>query len=104
MYAVADINGFQYRLEKGQVLKVPTCDVEVGGKISISNVLLIADGEKTVIGNPFVGGSIVEATVKSHGRGEKIFIFKKKRRKDYCKKTGHRQNYTEILIDSIKVG
>ena len=104
MYAVADINGFQFKLVKGQVLKVPRYDAEIGVKVSIPKVLIIGDGDNSVIGSPYVDSAVIEATVKGHGKYAKIHIFKKKRRKDYSKKTGHRQGYTEIQIDSITVG
>lgn len=101
MYAVVDINGFQYRIEKGETLRVPKYDLEVGSKVKLSEVLLVTDGETISIGAPFVEGAEVEATVTAHGKDKKIIVFKKKRRKDYSVKRGHRQDYTEIVVDDI---
>ncbi|MFC1490765.1 50S ribosomal protein L21, partial [Candidatus Latescibacterota bacterium] len=82
MYAIADIKGFQYKVEKGDTLKVPLQDVEVGKKVKISEVLLVSDNDKVSVGTPFVEGAVVEATVKSHDKDKKVVVFKKKRRKD----------------------
>ena len=103
MYAVVDIKGFQYKLEKGEKLNVPKYDVEVGKKIKIPEVLLISDGDKVSVGAPYVDGAVVEATVTAHDKSKKIIVFKKKRRKDYSVKKGHRQEFTEIFIDRIKI-
>ena len=103
MYAVVDIKGFQYKLEKGEKLNVPKFDVEVGKKIKIPEVLLISDGDKVSVGAPYVEGAVVEATVTAHDKSKKIIVFKKKRRKDYSVKRGHRQEFTEIVVDRIKI-
>ncbi len=103
MYAVVDIKGFQYKLEKGETLRVPKFDTEVGKKVKLSDVLFIADGDKYSIGQPTIEGAVVEATVTDQGKYGKIIVFKKKRRKDYSVKRGHRQDFTELSIDSIKV-
>ena len=101
MYAVVDIKGFQYKIEEGDILKVPKYDLKVGKKISIPEVLLVSNGEKVTVGTPFVKGATVEATVIGHGKYKKIVVFKKKKRKDYSIKKGHRQAYTEIHIVKI---
>jgi large subunit ribosomal protein L21 len=103
MYAVVDINGFQYRIEKGETLRVPKFDLEVGSKLKISEVLLVTDGDSVSVGTPFVDGAQVEATVTGHGKDKKVVVFKKKRRKDYSVKRGHRQDFTEIKVDDILV-
>ena len=103
MYAVVDIKGFQYKLEKGDTLRVPKFDLEVGKKIELSDVLLVADSGSFSIGKPYVDGAVVEATVTGQGKHDKILVFKKKRRKDYSVKRGHRQDYTEISIDGIEI-
>ena len=103
MYAVVDIKGFQYKLEKGDKLKVPKYDLEVGKKITIPEVLLISSGKEIEIGAPFVEGAVVEAAVTGQGKDKKIIVFKKKKRKDYFVKRGHRQEFTEIEIKKIKV-
>ena len=103
MYAVVNIKGFQYMLEKGDTLRVPKFDIEVGKKIKLSEVLLVAGGKKNHIGQPYIDGAVVEATVVSHDKYDKIVVFKKRRRKDSSVKKGHRQDFTEISIDTIKL-
>ena len=101
MYAVVDIKGFQYKIENGETLKVPKYDLKVGKKITIPDVLLVSDDKKITVGTPFVNGATVEATITGHGKHKKIVVFKKKKRKDYSVKKGHRQAYTEIHIAKI---
>ncbi len=103
MYAVIKTGGKQYKVAAGGKLKVESLPVAVGGEVEIKDVLLIADGETCTVGSPLVPGASVKATVLSHGRGEKVKIFKMRRRKHYRKTQGHRQNYTEIRIDGITV-
>ncbi len=103
MYAVVDINGFQYRIEKGETLRVPKYDLEVGAKVTLSDVLLLTDGERVEVGTPFVNGAEVEATVVGQGKDKKVIVFKKKRRRDYSVKRGHRQDFTEIVVDDIRL-
>ena len=104
MYAIAHIKGFQYKVEKGDTLRVPRYDVEVGNKVSIPEIMLVADGADVKVGTPYVENAVVEATVTGHDRDDKITVFKKKRRKDYSVKRGHRQDFTELTIDDIVVG
>lgn len=101
MYAVIKTGGKQYKVAAGDKLKVEKLVGDVGSKVVIDKVLLIADGEKTTIGAPLVAGAKVNATVVSHGRGDKVMIFKFRRRKHYRKTQGHRQSFTEIQIDTI---
>ena len=103
MYAIVVIQGFQYRLRKGDTIRVPRIDSEVGGRLTLDEVLLVSDSDKgkVLIGEPFVVGAKVVATVTDHGRYDKIIVFKKKRRKDYQVKHGHRQDFTEIEITGI---
>ena len=103
MYAVVDIKGLQYKLSKGDQLSVPLFDVEEGTKVDLAEVLLVADGDSVVVGKPYVEGAVVKATVEGSGRHDKIIVFKKKRRKDYSVKKGHRQDYTRLVINDIKV-
>jgi len=103
MYAVIKTGGKQYKVSTGGKLKVETLPVEVGGEVEITDVLMVADGEDIKVGTPMLAGASVKATVLAHGRGEKILIFKMRRRKHYRKTQGHRQNYTEIRIDGISV-
>jgi len=101
MYAVIKTGGKQYRVAKGDKLKVEKLPVEAGSSVDIDDVLMIGDGDKVTIGAPLVDGGKVTATVVSHGRHDKIEIVKFKRRKHHQKRTGHRQDYTEIEITNI---
>jgi large subunit ribosomal protein L21 len=101
MYAVIKTGGKQYKVAAGDKLKVEKLVGDVGSTVVIDKVLLIANGETTTIGAPLVAGAKVNATVVSHGRGDKVMIFKMRRRKHYRKTQGHRQSYTEIQIDTI---
>jgi len=101
MYAVIKTGGKQYRVSTGEKLKVESIRAEVGAEIVLDQVLLVADGDKVTAGTPLVSGATVKATVVAHGRGEKVTIFKLRRRKHYRKTLGHRQNYTEIQINGI---
>jgi len=101
MYAVIRTGGKQYKVAAGGKLKVESLPAEVGSEIEINDVLMVADGDDIKIGAPVLAGASVKATVLGHGRGEKVMIFKMRRRKHYRKTQGHRQNYTEIRIDGI---
>jgi len=101
MYAVIKTGGKQYRVTQGETLKIETVAGDVGSEIVLDKVLMVADGDKLNVGKPLVNGATVQATIVSHGRGDKIKIFKMRRRKHYQKHQGHRQNYTEIRIDGI---
>ena len=101
MYAVIKTGGKQYKVSVGDKLKVEQIPADIDSKIELSEVLMIADGDAVKVGTPFVSGAKVTATVVGHGRGEKIRIFKMRRRKHYQKHQGHRQNFTEIRIDAI---
>ncbi len=101
MYAVIKTGGKQYRVTSGQTLKVESISGDVGSAIVLDKVLLVANGEALSVGTPLVAGATVSATIVAHGRGDKVRIFKMRRRKHYQKNQGHRQNYTEIRIDGI---
>ena len=101
MYAIVNISGKQFRAEKGKSLKVPSQSTEVGKKLSYDQILLTNDNGKVQIGNPFIKNFKVSATVIENGRDKKIIVFKKKRRKGYKRKNGHRQGFSLIQIDSI---
>ena len=103
MYAVIKTGGKQYRVSAGEKLRVESLPAEVGAEITLDQVLMVSDGDKVTTGSPIVAGASVKATVVAHGRGEKIRIFKMRRRKHYRKTQGHRQNYTEIRIDGISL-
>ena len=101
MYAVIKTGGKQYRVAPGEKLKVEQMPADVGAEIILDQVLMVGEGESVRVGQPTVTGVSVVATVVAHGRGEKVKIFKMRRRKHYQKHQGHRQNYTELRIDSI---
>ncbi len=101
MYAVIKTGGKQYRVAQGETLKIESVAGDVGSAITLDKVLMVGDGDKVSVGKPLLNGASVKATIVAHGRGEKIKIFKMKRRKHYQKHQGHRQNYTEIRIDGI---
>ena len=101
MYAVIKTGGKQYRVTNGLKLKVEQIPADVGAEVTLDQVLMAGEGESVKIGAPFLAGATVKATVVSHGRHDKVKIFKMRRRKHYQKHQGHRQNYTELRIDSI---
>jgi len=103
MYAIVNIAGKQYKVSKGDKLKVARLAFKVGEKVSFENVLLTDDGKNIKIGKPTVKGASVDAEVLEHGRLKKILVYKKKRRKGYQRKTGHRQDFSSIMINSIKL-
>lgn len=102
MYAVIKSGGKQYRVAAGDTVKVESVAGDVGQQLKLTDVLTVADGDNLKFGAPFVAGAAVMATVLSHGRHDKITIFKMRRRKHFQKHGGHRQNYTELRIDSIQ--
>lgn len=104
MYAIVEVAGIQYKVSSKDKLRVPKLDEEAGKTVEFDRVLLLVDKSDIQIGKPQVANAIVKATVLSHGKDEKVMVFKKKRRKDYKVKKGHRQEFTEIRIDSISVG
>ena len=101
MYAVIKTGGKQYRVAQGETLKIETVAGDVGSAVVLDKVLMGGEGDKVTVGKPLVSGASVKATIVSHGRGDKVKIFKMRRRKHYQKHQGHRQNYTEIRIDGI---
>jgi large subunit ribosomal protein L21 len=104
MYAVIKSGGKQYRVESGKQVRVESLAADVGAAVAFEEVLLVGAGDKVKVGAPLVSGAQVKATVVSHGRGDKVKIFKLRRRKHYQKTQGHRQNYTEVRIDDIVQG
>jgi large subunit ribosomal protein L21 len=105
MYVIFRALGKQFRAEKGQTLRVPLMEkAEPGAKVTFGEVLLASDGDTITAGQPLVKGAEVQAEVVGHVKGEKIVIFKFKRRKNYRRKQGHRQRYTEVRVTDVKVG
>ncbi|AHB04313.1 MULTISPECIES: 50S ribosomal protein L21 [Pandoraea] len=101
MYAVIKTGGKQYKVAAGEKLKVEQIPADIGAEITIDQVLAVGEGESIKFGAPLVSGASVKATVVAQGRHPKVKIFKMRRRKHYQKRQGHRQNYTELRIDSI---
>jgi large subunit ribosomal protein L21 len=104
MYAIIKSGGKQYRVQAGEQVRVEAIAADVGSSISLEEVLLVGIGDGVKVGAPLVSGAKVTATVVSHGRGDKVKIFKLRRRKHYQKTQGHRQSYTELRIDDIVQG
>jgi large subunit ribosomal protein L21 len=101
MYAVIRTGGKQYRVSAGDTLKVERLSADVGAEVVLDQILAIGEGEAVKCGAPLLAGAAVKATVVAHGRGDKVSIFKLRRRKHYKKSQGHRQQYTEIRITGI---
>ena len=101
MYAVIKTGGKQYRVAAGEKIKVEQIAADVGQEIVFDQVLAVGNGADIKIGTPLVSGATVTVTVLSHGKHDKVHIFKMRRRKHYQKHQGHRQNYTEIRIEGI---
>jgi large subunit ribosomal protein L21 len=101
MYAIVEIAGQQFKVEKDQQIFVHQLEGKEGDKLQFSNVLLIDDGGKIAVGAPAVEGAQVTAKIVEHVKGDKVIVFKKKRRKGYAVKNGHRQKFTKIAIDAI---
>ena len=102
MYAIIESCGKQYKVVEGDVVFFEKLDAEIEKKVTFENVILLSDGEKIEIGNPYVKGVKVEGKVIAHGKGKKIIVFKYKAKKNYRRKQGHRQPYTKVEITSIK--
>ncbi|MBK7470710.1 MAG: 50S ribosomal protein L21 [Betaproteobacteria bacterium] len=101
MYAVIKTGGKQYRVAPGEKLKVEQIPADIGSEVVIDQVLLVGDGDAVTVGKPLVAGATVTTKVLAQGRGVKVTIFKMRRRKHYQKHQGHRQNFTELSIESI---
>ncbi len=102
MFAIIRTGGKQYKVEPDTYLQVEKLEADVGAKINLSEVLMICDGDKTTVGAPLVAGAVVTAEILEQGRGDKVIIFKKRRRQNYRRKNGHRQYLTTIKITGIK--
>lgn len=103
-YAIIRTGGKQFRAESGKTLRIPSLPGDAGSKVTFSDVILGSDGDKTFVGVPSLKGASVAAEIVKHGRDKKIVVFKMKRRKNYAKKQGHRQGFTEVRIGDITLG
>ena len=102
MYAIVDIAGKQYKVSEGDKLKVASLNQKTGGGINFDTVLLTDNGKSVIVGTPTIKGANVSSTIIEHGRDRKILVYKKKRRKGYQRKNGHRQGFTLLEINKIK--
>ena len=103
-YAIIRTGGKQFRVEPGKKYRFPSLVGEAGGSIEFNDVLLGSDGQTVRTGVPTRSGAKVTGEIVKHGRGDKIIVFKMKRRKNYAKKQGHRQGFTEVKINDITLG
>ena len=103
-YAIIRTGGKQYRAESGKTIRIPSLPGEAGSKVTFNDVILGSDGEKTHVGVPALKGASVAGEIVKHGRDKKIVVFKMKRRKNYAKKQGHSQGFTEVKIGDITLG
>jgi len=102
MYAIIESCGKQYKVAEGDVVFFEKLDAEEGKSVKFENIVLVSDGEKVQVGNPYVKGATVEGKVVAHGKGKKIIVFKMKAKANYRRKYGHRQPYTKVEITSVK--
>ena len=103
-YAIIRTGGKQFRVEPGKTIRIPSLVGEAGGKVEFNDVLLGSDGNNVRTGVPTLAGAKVTGEIVKHGRGDKIVVFKFKRRKNYSRKQGHRQGFTEVKINDISLG
>ncbi len=103
MFAIVETGGKQFRVQEGLTVKVAKLDAEAGSELSLDKVVMAGEGDDLKIGTPYVDGASVTCQVVEHGRDKKIIVFKKKRRKDYRKKQGHRQDFTTLHVTAIHI-
>ena len=101
MYALVEIKGKQFKAQKGELLKIDRISQVKGETVDFEQVLLLRDEEKVTVGTPYVEGVAIKTTVEDHGKDAKVMVFKFKKRKNYRKKQGHRQQFTLIRVDEI---
>lgn len=101
MFAVIKTGGKQYTVKEGDIFNIEKINADTGSKYSLEEVLLISDNDKPTVGSPFIKGASVEVEVVAHGKADRVYIFKKKRRKDYRKRQGHRQQFTKVKVLKI---
>jgi large subunit ribosomal protein L21 len=104
MYSIIQAKGFQNKVSLGEVLRLPTLDIQVGTTVAFENVLLFNDGQTSIVGLPEVAGAKIEAEVLCHGKGDKVLVFRRKRRKGMRRLNGHRQPFTEVVITRFSCG
>lgn len=104
MYSIIQAKGFQNKVALGEVLRLPTLDAQVGATVAFEDVLLFNDGQTSIVGLPQVAGAKIEAEVLCHGKGDKVLVFRRKRRKGMRRLNGHRQPFTEVVITRFSCG
>lgn len=102
MYAIIETGGKQYKVQEGDSLRVELLDAEVGNTVDVEKVLMVNKDGQVKVGNPFVEGAKVTLKVEEHGKGKKLVVFKFKAKKNYRKKQGHRQPYTQVVVEKIQ--
>jgi large subunit ribosomal protein L21 len=103
-YAIIRTGGKQFRAEPGKTIRIPSLEGEAGSKVTFDDVILGADGDNITVGTPAIAKATVTGEIVKHGRDKKIVVFKMKRRKNYARKQGHRQAFTEVRINKITLG
>lgn len=103
MYAIIESGGKQYRVAQGQKVRIEKVPGNADDQVALGSVLALNDGEKTLVGTPYIEGASVTGKIVTQGRAKKVIVFKYKRRKDSKKKKGHRQAYTEVVIEKIEL-
>ena len=103
-YAIIRTGGKQFRVEPGQTIRIPLLTAAAGDSVTFDDIVLGSDGKSVIAGTPTLKGAAVQGQVVKHGRGKKIVVFKMKRRKNYARKQGHRQGFTEVKINDISLG
>ena len=101
MYAMFQVSGFQFRAEEGATIRIPLQKADIGEKLTLEQVMLVKNNDDALIGTPFVDGAKVEAEVVGQTKGDKVKIYKYKRRTKYRRRQGHRQDYTDIKVNKI---
>lgn len=102
MYAIVETGGKQYQMEEGRYLKVELLDAEPNSKVVFDKIVMLANGKKSKIGQPYVKGASVEGTILAHDKEKKIIVYKQRPKKGYRKKQGHRQGFTKVMITKIR--
>ena len=102
MYAIVETGGKQYQMEEGKYLKVELLDEKVDGKVVFDKIVMLANGKKSKVGQPYVKGASVEGTILAHDKEKKVIVYKQRPKKGYRKKQGHRQGFTKVMITKIR--
>ena len=102
MYAIVETGGKQYRVAEGDTFRVELLQEEVGTEVNLERVMAVGNGEELKVGEPFINGVSVKTRVKAHGKSRKIIVYKYKAKKNYRRKQGHRQPYTELIVEKIE--